>query len=143
MESTEVQKDIPENENPNTNIEQMINMGIQMKQSGMQIPNKGENISILKENIFNIKKQIQNIEMKINKNDIVINNNIPINNNIVKNSKIIIIDFARTNGEHDYIQLNLEDAIDEALKQYLIEIKKPELLNNKKKIVFLFNTSEL
>ena len=112
----------------------MINLGIQIIQCGMLLPITSENNLIVKQSIFNIRNQIHNIEMKINNNSMpmknniemkINNNSIPMNNNAVKDSRTFTIDFAKANGEHDFIEMSYEETIDQALKNYLIKIKRP------------------
>ena len=129
------------------------------------MPNMEENTLNIRQNILNIKMQIQNIEMQMNdymsrsmNNNIgMINNifgmsmnnnlNMIMNNNMVNNDinniKKKDIEFVTTNGSLRNITMNYGETIGQALKKYLIEIKKPELINRNDKLKFLYNEQRL
>ena len=139
---------------------QMLNLGIQMFNIGKQIPN------INQINMMDMNKDLQNIVTQIN-NIIYPPMNMPgiemppmnmfpmgmppfdiqmqMNNKIKEKSnkeKMNII-FKTTKGNVNTLVFDYGTTIDEILKKYLNEIGRPDLINNKNKIFFVYNACQL
>ena len=152
---------------------QMTNCGIQMLNIGIKLPDMNNNCLNINNQIQNIKMQIQNIEMNClnmnneNKNIPVqmpnfgmmgmmmpnmemFNNefNNPQNNNVKQelndfNLRKKNIVFTLPAGNKVNITFNEGTTIDEVLKTFLKRIGKPELINTKDELFFLYNGLKL
>ena len=148
---------------------QMLNIGIQMFNIGLQIPNMN-NDSNLFQQIQNISNQIKLIETQMNNNILMqMNNNMinnmegmfgpnqfgnqmnnimgmNINNNIINfsgNNLKKQVTFQKTSGECKIMVFDYGTTVNDILRKYLIEIGKPELLENEDKIGFFYNAQKL
>ena len=124
---------------------QMFNMGIQMVNIGTQIPKMGMDIINYKTQIQNIGCQIQNLGNQMNN----INNMMPMNmNNMgimmgIQNKPKMTVSFTTVSGENTKMTFDYGTSVGEILKKFLMEVGKPEYINNDDKVSFLYNACRL
>ena len=142
------------NQNLSTNIIDLgmniINNGIQMLFMGIQIPDITRNNFIILNQINDLIAKIQNISMKITN----MNYQMPMinmgglnyNNNFLNNKKeekpMINVAF-NNRGKKIVIPSYFGTTIDEMIKNYLIRINSPGLINNKHAFFFIYNAEYL
>ena len=129
----------------------IINVGINTLFMGMQIPDINRNNNNILNQIYYLINKIQNISKTIaninyqnpykNMGGFNSNNNLG-NNNQINRSKINVHFFNRFNGEKNNIVVDYGTTIDEILKQYIIKVNLPQLINNNNNF-FLSNGNEL
>ena len=136
--------------NPSSQIKdmgiQMLNMGIQMLNIGSQIPDMSNDINIYKQ-IQNISYQIKSFEMQMNKpipmqfgigiqmpNDMI--NNIGME--IPKQKEIFF-----STGFAKKIAVDYDRNVDDIMKIFFEEIKKPEFFEKRGKFIFIYNNIKI
>ena len=159
FENIEMQINNNNNQKNNQNLSQnlissgldIINVGINTLFMGMQIPDMNRNNNNILNQIYYLINKIQNISKTIaninyqnpykNMGGFNSNNNLG-NNNQINRSKINVHFFNRFNGEKNNIVVDYGTTIDEILKQYIIKVNLPQLINNNNNF-FLSNGNEL
>ena len=137
---------------------QLMNIGMQMNNNmGMQMNNMDMGVQM---NNMDMGMQMNNMDMGMQMNNnmgMQMNNNMgmQMNNNMGMQMMInlmkkfnnqkekINITFKTTQGNEKNIAVDYGTSIDDMFKKYLKEVNHPELINNKTKIVFLYNAKKL
>ena len=152
---------------------QIFNMGIQMVNIGTQIPSIGMDIINYKTQIQNIGCQIQNLGNQMNNINNMMPMNFNMNNmgmmgiqnninNIedddfikgfkmgvdnqfesINNKPKMNVSFTTTLGNRRNMTFDYGTSVGEILKKYLMEVGKPEYINNYNKVSFLYNAGKL
>ena len=125
---------------------QIFNMGIQMVNIATQIPSIGMDIINYKIQIQNIGCQIQNLGNQMNN----LNNMMPMNLNMnnmgmmgIQNKPKMTVSFTTVEGENKKMTFDYGTSVGEILKKFLMEVGKPEYINNDDKVSFLYNACRL